>query len=81
MNYGDFRIDLHEGPIFVLEPEKCPRNGRFIDISITPSSTVIEPKAPPQASKDIPEDVAQRFSDRFKSKREKEEEKKAERDE
>lgn len=47
MNYGDFRIDLHEAPIFVLESDKCPRNGRYIDITIAPSSTPIEPKAPP----------------------------------
>lgn len=33
MKYGDYKLDLHEGPIFVEDVDKHPKNGRYVWVS------------------------------------------------
>ena len=41
MRFGDYKLDLHEGPIYVEDVDKHPLNGRYIWVSITsPGHTV-----------------------------------------
>jgi hypothetical protein len=47
IRFGDYRLDLHEGPIFVEEVEKHPKNGRYLWMSIASLGTTIRTRTPP----------------------------------
>jgi len=66
IRFGDYRLDLHEGPIYVEEVDKHPLNGRYIWVSVAYPGTLIQPKSP-QQSKPTGEFI-QKFQDKFKSK-------------
>ena len=49
--FGDYRMDLHEGPIYVEEADSHPKNGRYIWVSVKPAGTPIRPRTPPPPAK------------------------------
>ena len=54
IKFGEYRLDLHEGPIYIEEVDSHPRNGRYIWVSIQPGGSHIQPKTPPQPSANVP---------------------------
>jgi hypothetical protein len=65
--YGDYRLDLHEGPIVVEEAELHPKNGRYIWVSVATAGSFIRPKSPPEPNK-APKDIIAKFEPKLKSK-------------
>jgi hypothetical protein len=41
IRFGDYRLDLHEGPIFVEEADNHPKNGRYIWVTVAQPGTII----------------------------------------
>ena len=66
MRYGDYKLDLHEGPIYVEEVDKHPLNGNYIWVSINLAGSIIHPMTPPvtQTSKV----VIDKYNTKFKVK-------------
>lgn len=48
IRFGDYRLDLHEGPVYVEEVDKHAKNGRYIWVSVAQPGTIIHPKTPAQ---------------------------------
>ena len=46
LKFGDYRLDLHDGPIYVAEVEQHPKNGRHIWVSVAKPGTNIRPMSP-----------------------------------
>ena len=57
LKFGDYRLDFHEGPIYVAEVESHPTNGRYMWVSVAKPGTMIRGRSP---ERDRPKDLAQK---------------------
>ena len=67
IKFGDYKLELHEGPVYVEDIDKHPKNGRYIWVSVANPGTFIKPRTP--MGTQAPPEVINKFQERYKSKR------------
>lgn len=51
LRFGDYRCDLHEGPVIVEEAESHKKTSRYIWVTVAPAGSRVKVRTPPDSSK------------------------------
>lgn len=59
---------MHDGPVIVEEVDKHPKNGRYIQVTVTEAGSMIRSHSPPQPN--LPSrEIIDKFEPKLRSKR------------